>query len=764
MLRNKIYYRVKPFVPWTVRVALRRLFARRKRAMFHETWPIMPGSEKPPTNWPGWPEGKKFALVLTHDVQSMGGVGKCRQLMELERSLGFRSSFSFIPQGDYSISRILRNDLARNGFEIGVHDLERDGRLFRSREDFSEKAPRINQFLKDWNAVGFRSGFMLRNLEWLHDLELKYDSSTFDTDPFEPQPEGVGTIFPFWVPRPEGENKDREQFSYLSAREQFRGDRSDGYVELPYTLPQDSTLFLLFGERTPDIWFQKLDWIARHGGMALLDVHPDYMRFDGEAPSTRTFPADHYADLLEYVRERYGESFWQPLPRELATFVAEVRPPGRRLPKRVCMVSHSVYRNDMRVIRYAEALAERGDHVDVLGLQGAGDEETEKIGNVNVYNLQPRAKKNERSKLSFLVPLVRFLWASSAWIAKEHARKPYDLLHIHNVPDFLVFAAVWPRITGAKVILDIHDIVPEFYASKFHVEESSLPILMLKSVERASASMADRVIVSNHLWLDKFAKRTGANGKCTVFINNVDGAIFYPRPRVRNDGKVIVVFPGGLQWHQGLDIAIRAFEKVSQVVPRAEFHIYGDGNMKEKLVALASELGLEEKVRFYEPLPVRKIAEIMAEADLGVVPKRADSFGNEAYSTKIMEFMSIGVPVVVSNTKIDQFYFNSSVVRFFESGNPEALAAGILDVMQNVELRQQMIERGLKYARENSWERRKRDYLSLVDGLLNEEAEGTDRDVGGQLADVGKGVLPNLEKMVCNATNRGTAGASAHAS
>jgi glycosyltransferase involved in cell wall biosynthesis len=419
--------------------------------------------------------------------------------------------------------------------------------------------------------------------------------------------------------------------------------------------------------------------------------------------------------------------------------------------------------SDMRVMRYAEALADRGDHVDVLGLQGASDEEAERIGNVNVFNLQRRAKKNERSKLSFLVPLVRFLWTSSAWIAKEHSRKPYDLLHIHNVPDFLVFAAVWPRITGAKVILDIHDIVPEFYASKFHVPESSLPILMLKSVERASASMADRVIVSNHLWLDKFAKRTGANGKCTVFINNVDGAIFYPRPRVRSDDKFIVIFPGGLQWHQGLDIAIRAFEKVSQVVPRAEFHIYGDGNMKEKLVTLTRELGLEDKVRFYEPLPVRKIAEIMAEADLGVVPKRADSFGNEAYSTKIMEFMSIGVPVVVSKTKIDQFYFNSSVVRFFESGNPESLAAGLLDVMQNGELRRRMIEHGLEYARENSWERRKGDYLRLVDGLLAEETQGTDRDGRGQSQEFGEGVLPGLEKIVCNATNRSLTGASTHA-
>jgi hypothetical protein len=122
-----------------------------------DTWPVLPGSEKPPQNWPGWPDGKKFALVLTHDVEGRSGVAKCRQLMELERQLGFRSCFSFVPQGEYSISRILRNELTRNGFEVGVHDLHHDGKLFHNRQDFTEKAARINGYLKDWGAVGFRS-------------------------------------------------------------------------------------------------------------------------------------------------------------------------------------------------------------------------------------------------------------------------------------------------------------------------------------------------------------------------------------------------------------------------------------------------------------------------------------------------------------------------------------------------------------------------------------------------------------------------------
>jgi glycosyltransferase involved in cell wall biosynthesis len=340
-----------------------------------------------------------------------------------------------------------------------------------------------------------------------------------------------------------------------------------------------------------------------------------------------------------------------------------------------------------------------------------------KIGNINLFLIQMRSSKKEKSLLSLLLPILRFLFSSTCWIIRQHRRQPYDLLHIHNVPDFLVFASWYPKLTGAKVILDIHDIVPEFYASKFKARPNSMAISMLKRMEHVSASFADHVIISNHLWREKYAVRTGANGKCSVFINNVDGKIFLPRPRTRDDGKIIVMFPGGLQWHQGLDVAIRAFKKVGAEMPNAEFHIYGDGNMKESLVKLAAELGLHSQVRFFDPLPVREVAKLMAGADLGVVPKRADSFGNEAYSTKIMEFMSLGVPVVVSSTKIDRHYFDDSVVRFFESGNSDALADAMLDVLRNPALRQSMTANALQYATRNSWEYRKRDYLRLVDAL-----------------------------------------------
>lgn len=207
-LRNRFYYRLKPFLPWRLRLAMRRSWMKRKLDQVRDVWPIDEAAGKAPEGWPGWPEGKQFALVLTHDVETAAGVAKVRQLMQLEMDLGFRSSFNFVPEA-YDTPRALREELIANGFEVGVHGLKHDGKLYKSRKIFKQRAARINRYLEEWNAAGFRSPLMHHNLDWIHDLNIQYDSSTFDTDPFEPQPDGVGTIFPFRVPASETEIRDQ---------------------------------------------------------------------------------------------------------------------------------------------------------------------------------------------------------------------------------------------------------------------------------------------------------------------------------------------------------------------------------------------------------------------------------------------------------------------------------------------------------------------------------------------------------------------------
>jgi glycosyltransferase involved in cell wall biosynthesis len=386
---------------------------------------------------------------------------------------------------------------------------------------------------------------------------------------------------------------------------------------------------------------------------------------------------------------------------------------------RICMVTHSFYESDNRILRYAEALAERGDRVEVIALRRSpAMPQHEVLNGVVVHRIQDRFGKNEDSRWSYLWPLMRFVMVASQWLLANPQPRNFDLVHVHNIPDFLIFAA-WPaKLRGARLLLDIHDIVPEFFASKFGVDQRSLVIRALRGVEKASAAMSDHVILANHLWLETYTARSAPREKCSVFINHVDELIFQPQPPKARSGGPLVIFPGGMQWHQGLDIAIRAIGILRKRIPDVRFHIYGDGNTKPQLMSLVDELALGENVKFFDPLSLREIAKVMASSDLGVVPKRADTFGNEAYSTKIMEFMALGVPVVVSNTRVDRYYFDDSVVRFFESGNPDALADAMHTVLTTADLRESLVRNASEYVVRNSWGRHKQQYLQLVDSLI----------------------------------------------
>ena len=197
MLLREIYYLLKPFIPRSLQVSFRRSLILSRRSKHKDIWPINEKAGRLPANWQGWPEQKHFAVVLIHDVENGNGHDKCFGLIDLEKGLGFRSSFNFVPER-YPVSHQLRRSLLMGGFEVGVHGLKHDGRLFSSRRIFQQRAIRINQYLRAWDALGFTSPSMHHNLDWMHELEIMHGTSTFDSDPFEPQSDGVSTIFPFW--------------------------------------------------------------------------------------------------------------------------------------------------------------------------------------------------------------------------------------------------------------------------------------------------------------------------------------------------------------------------------------------------------------------------------------------------------------------------------------------------------------------------------------------------------------------------------------
>jgi glycosyltransferase involved in cell wall biosynthesis len=307
-------------------------------------------------------------------------------------------------------------------------------------------------------------------------------------------------------------------------------------------------------------------------------------------------------------------------------------------------------------------------------------------------------------------------------VSARHLRRKYDFIHVHSVPDFLVFAAWLPRLLGTPVVLDIHDILPEFYNSKFGSHPNSMAFRFLQGVEKISGNFASHVIVANHIWQERLLSRSIEQGKCTVVLNSPDRSIFTkavgkPAPRDRFS----MLYPGSINWHQGLDLAIRAFGRIRNQVPHVDFHIYGEGPLKQDLVALAEKLNLKNRVLFHKPIPLREMAKVIQTADLGVVPKRSDNFGNEAFSTKIMEFMAAGVPVIVSDTLIDKYYFNSSVVCFFEAGNEKDLARHMLELIHNSERRRTQSEEATRFIKQNDWTARRHEYLDLVDEMVSRQ-------------------------------------------
>jgi hypothetical protein len=297
-LARRWYYRLKPFLPRTFTRFLRRLQGPSARSGFLLGWPIedryarfqwevmrqllVITGQQSISYHPFWPDGKRFAFVLTHDIETDEGQASVRAVADLEESYNFRSSFNFVPER-YPLDLKLIENLRGRGFEIGVHGLRHDGKLYNSYAEFMRRAKRINAHLKELDAVGFRSPLTMRNPEWMQALEIEYDLSFFDTDPYEPMPGGTMSIWPFIIGR---------------------------FVELPYTLVQDCTLTAILGETTPRLWLEKVNFIERYRGMALVNTHPDYL--------LNPITWQVYADFLQAMRSREG--YWHALPRNVAVW------------------------------------------------------------------------------------------------------------------------------------------------------------------------------------------------------------------------------------------------------------------------------------------------------------------------------------------------------------------------------------------------------------------------------------------------------------
>ncbi len=484
----RLFYFLKPSIPRKIQILIRSYLAKKLAKKYESVWPILKSSGKKPAEWKGWPDKKKFALILTHDVEHQKGYDRVQALMQLEKDMGFKSSFNFVPERDYKVENSLVDLLKENGFEAGVQGLYHDGKLYSSRKEFLRRAEKINNYLKDWEAVGFRSPAMHHNLEWLLDLNIAYDLSTFDTDPFEPQSDGAETIFPFVV----------------------RGSNGREYLEMPYTLPQDSTMFIILKEKDISIWKKKLDWIIDNGGMALLNVHPDYINFNDRKSGYEEFPVSHYLEFLQYIKDNYYDDCWNILPKEVVTerLNAVLNVHNIEISSgsnKICMVVQSNYKLDPRVRRQASALVRSGYNVDVICLGVDEQSETEVVNGVTVRHIMKVFPK--KSIFHYLLFSTLFFIKSFFILLHLSIKNKYSLIQIHNMPDHLVFVAFFQNIFGTPVLLDIHDLTLELFREKWSKLVFNLTYPFLRTFEYLSCKFSTHILTVTQECVDVLNER-----------------------------------------------------------------------------------------------------------------------------------------------------------------------------------------------------------------------------------------------------------------
>jgi len=304
-LLRKAYYVIRPLLGVSARRHLQKMHLRGWEGIKFPDWPVdatverihqkllalslkAQGVEKIPFIW-FWPEGFSSCAILTHDVEDPSGRDFCTRLMDLDESAGLRSSFQLVPENRYSVSPNFRDSITSRGFEVNVHDLKHDGRLYAEHAEFLRRAKRINNYARQYSAEGFRSGILYRNADWYDAFDFSYDMSIPSVAHLDPQRGGNCTVMPYFIGK---------------------------IVELPVTCTQDYTLFQILDDYSIDLWKKQIALVREHHGLISFIVHPDYIM--------EQRAQDSYKALLDHLAELLAEgTVWMALPREVANWWRE---------------------------------------------------------------------------------------------------------------------------------------------------------------------------------------------------------------------------------------------------------------------------------------------------------------------------------------------------------------------------------------------------------------------------------------------------------
>jgi len=392
--------------------------------------------------------------------------------------------------------------------------------------------------------------------------------------------------------------------------------------------------------------------------------------------------------------------------------------------QRVAVVVFSHYPSDPRPRRAAEVLVQLGMKVEVLCLKQ--DELEPRCEIHNGVSIRRIALKRRRGgKFSYAFQYSAFLAISFMVLAYRSLTRRYDLVHVHNMPDILVFAALVPKLLGAKVILDLHDPMPELMMTIYGLNSESFGVRLLKKFERWSIGFADAVLTVNQACKQLFTARGCPPEKVHVVMNSPDERIFQYRDTQRTStGRdrmrpFVIMYHGSLVERHGLDIGVSALNMVRQTIPRVELRIYGQSTpFLEEVLNSVRNSGLQDSVRYFGPKTLEQIVEAIDECDVGIIPNRRSIFTEINTPTRIFEYLSRGKPVIAPAVPGIQDYFSDGQLVFFELGNADDLARKLKYVCFHPEEVEKTVELGQAVYRAYKWTAERTKFTNLTSELL----------------------------------------------
>ena len=401
---------------------------------------------------------------------------------------------------------------------------------------------------------------------------------------------------------------------------------------------------------------------------------------------------------------------------------------------RIAMVAYTDYRSDPRVRREAEALTKAGHWVTVFCLEEGGAHPT-MVDGVEVLGIFA-GRYRGGNPLAYVFNYGRFVLAARRALRHYHRQRPFDLVQAHTMPDFVVFSARPLKRAGIPILLDIHDLMPELFVSKFGLTPRHPVVRLLRWQERRSARFAHRCLAVHRRHRQLLADRSGADVTIDV-VHNLPDPRWFPltAPAETGSGEMRIVYHGTVAHRHGIEVAVKAMHLIHDQFPSARLDVYGDGDAASSVAALIEELDASAYIGFQVGMvPLEQLVPTLQGAGIGVIPMLADTFTNYMLPTKLLEYVAMGVPVICSDLLSVRDYFCERQVRYVKPGDVEDLATALRQLLSDPDLRRQLATEAGSFYDRYSWSAEERAYLLIVESMIEANAERSDGSLHRSIA------------------------------